>query len=52
MDIEKITENILKKIKKKWSGETQIGFSELAMQDAIRLALSQSSKRAERGYKK
>ncbi len=50
-DIE-LTEKILKKIKKKWSGETQIGFSELAMQDAIRLALSQSSKRAERRYKR
>ncbi len=41
----KIIDEILKKIKKKWNDETQIGFSELAMQDAIKLALKNTGER-------
>ncbi len=41
----KIANQVLKEVKKKWNDETQVGFSELAMQDAIKLALTSQTKR-------
>ena len=35
MKIKNIQEQVLKKVKRLWSNESQIGFSELAMRDAI-----------------
>ncbi len=44
MEKEKIVKEVMKEIKRIWSGETQVGFSELAMQDAIKLAIEKKDK--------
>ncbi len=49
---DKIVEEILKKVKEKWSDETQIGFSELAIQDAIKLAFAEMKAREDLFVKK
>ena len=37
----KIEEKVMKKINKKWSNKSQIGYSELAMIDAIKETIEQ-----------
>ncbi len=38
---EELIEKVLKEIKNKWNDKTQIGFSELALKDAIKITIKQ-----------
>ncbi len=49
---EKIVKEVMKKVKKVWCDESQVGFSELAMQDAIKLAFEAGKKISESKPKK
>ena len=41
MNNKKLQEKILKEVEHKWNNETQIGFSELAMQEAIQQTIAE-----------
>lgn len=52
LKMNKIKQKVLKEIEKTWNNETQIGYSDLAMQEAINLAIKYRNAEARKEFEK